>query len=149
MIQISGDFLRQGRREWRSRFKKSCGVSCFVWGGVGCSWVVCCLFASRCGDCWFVVCVGLRGYGSWCGARHPQPRSGGHFLVLGSLLSVGVSLAWVAPPPSPGGGPTRFSVLVRDTVRDGVCVAVSLAPWMPVSRGVCVVGLTGFEPGTL
>ena len=46
------------------------------------------------------------------------------------------------------GSATRFSVLVRDWVRDGVCVAVSLAPWMRVSRGVCVVGLTGFEPAT-
>ncbi len=60
-----------------------------------------------------LLCVGSRGYGSWCGARHPQPWSGGYFLVLGSLLSVGVSLAWVAPPPSLGGGATRGVVARR------------------------------------
>ena len=32
MIQISGDFQRQGRREWPFRFKKGRGASCFVWG---------------------------------------------------------------------------------------------------------------------
>ena len=34
MVDISGDFCPQGRRECRFRFKKRWGVSCFVWDGV-------------------------------------------------------------------------------------------------------------------
>ena len=98
MIKISGDFFRQARREWRFRFKKNVGVFLVSFGVGGCSWVVCCLFASRCGDCWFVVRVGSHGYGSWCGARHPPPRSGGHFSVLGSLGLHGEDVAAVRRP---------------------------------------------------
>ena len=46
--------------------------------------------------------VGLRGYGAWCGARHPLPRSGGHFSVLGSLLrfqAYGLVASTLKPPP--------------------------------------------------
>ena len=57
VTQNPGGFLPVGRREWRIHFKKGSGVSVFVWGGVGCWWVVCCFFSSRRRDCGFVVRV--------------------------------------------------------------------------------------------
>ena len=87
MIQISGDFFRQGRRECRVRFRKNVGalflfayapVSIRMWlRGLSC--LVLCLLSVG------LLVVSVR----VAGARHPQPRGcGPFFFSLACLLLV-------------------------------------------------------------
>ena len=139
MIQISGDFFRQGRREWRFRFKKNVGVFLvsFGVGGVRGLPVVC---LRRGVVIVGLLCVWVR-MATVRGAEPATHRLG----VVGTFLSwvrwastVRMLPPFVGPVGYPGWGPMWFHR----------CRSCRLAPWLPYYRRVCVVGLTGFEPVT-